>query len=185
VNKYLPYEEIIAKKLQDLPVPPINMAIWDNISKNIGVEKRQSIFRKRNFTKFVIIGVIFLCIIVLLLILLSRKKKTVPVKEPPSMETSVNKPVSAAVDSLINDGVIKNEKPVIELPEENINKIDSVKNNAPVILQLQKQADHTDSSIFKNGIDSVKVLPPPQKKGKGVTGISDSDYKLIIKKDSM
>ena len=195
MNTLTPYEQLMAAKLDQVPVPDMSDRIWAGIETQLdaGESAGTSKGRGRWYGFMIIVTVATL---ILIWWYYSHKsdapertvpKETVPIiKEPlparDSSSTIVNKskrkrlpvePVPINHDTLLNTN----------------NRVDSSFRQDPPPARQDRSPVRIDSSSGRNSrsqpqhIDSVNI-PPAGKKHRGVRGISEDDYKISTKKDS-
>jgi hypothetical protein len=189
MNEHSSYDQLIAQKLAELPVPDMADAIWSRIDaqlKNDPPGGRGS--KPFGGAELIIIGTIIVFITALFIWYNTGNKKQDENIFPPA---PVQEPLKA--DSLRDDTLTRQQS--IKQPNIPItNKVfsndasqqnpDTLINYPPAIILPIKQ-DTTKN--FIPPINDAALKPPPdttKAKPKGVKGLSDTDYKLILKKDS-
>ena len=203
MNSITPYEIKIAEKLEQLPVPDMADSIWASIelqldadlsSENTDDTSSQDATKgKPGLGKGFYLSIITAIIIIAILLYKNNKQSKKNNEQPRSPKTEMTKPI------------IDNSQPVIEPLKNNnqeknaVNKKDSTA--IPFIPGNRISFDSTIRPVFPlNKIDSSAAvlknkpqLPSfdssfinsPLNKPKGVKGISDSDYRIFGKKDSL
>ncbi len=187
MNNTTPYEQLIAAKLDQVPVPDMSDSIWAGIEAQLDVatdmpaKKPSSRFSGKGWFGFagVIIAVTFLWWH------FSHKdhtapRETVPVKAEPAPVKDSNRQVYPAKKKEIPFSPLPVKK---DTPALNLNEIahpdSAFRQSTPVI-----KKDSPALRIY--GVpyhDSISIAPAP-KKPKGVKGISDDDYRISSGKDT-
>lgn len=197
MRKLLPYEEIIAKKMEELPVPDLQDAIWSSIQANLGsplpdlsdggTATSQVVTVS---TGKIVTGIIISVIIITITVMVANRKKKM--KQQTNPIPVITLPPAPADDSSLGKG----EKRITTVPyvksDSGVTVTSPPSKDTSVLITPVFPVTHpSDSSISKIPVSPVKdtlpVLPgnQPKKKTIGVTGISDSSYKISGKKDSM
>lgn len=179
MNKTTPYEDLMAAKLDQIPVPDMSDSIWASIEMQLdeipATPEDKSSGGKTGNAWY---GVATLIAVVTLCWFFYDNKKPVPQKEviPPTeiIQTPKDSPVliqkmpKQLPPVIIMDTVMS----ITPMPEEKEEKTE-----VPVMVDT--------IAAVQEKIDSVQVNPPVQKKPKGVKGITSDDYRLSVKKDSI
>ena len=194
MNRTTSYEQLIAAKLDHVPVPDMSDSIWAGIETRLDTGVGAGTPKGKGWW-YGFIGIAIVVALILVWWHYSHKsnapertvpKETVPmIKEPlPARDSStiINKPkkkqppvepVTAKKDTLVN----KN------------NSVDSTFRQDPPPAGQDISPVSPDSSSGRHNrvqpqhIDTVN-LRPVVKKHRGVRGITDEDYKISTKKDS-
>ena len=180
MNKTTPYEDLMAAKLDQIPVPDMSDSIWASIEMQLDempatTDNNSSVGKSGNAWY----GVATLVVVVTLCWFFYDNKKPVPQKEviPPVeiKQTPQDSPV------LIKK-ITKQRLPVI--------KIDTVMSISPMPEEEEGEKAEVPVTVdtvaaVQAKIDSVNVKPPVQKIPKGVKGITRDDYRLSVKRDSI
>lgn len=199
MNQLLPYEKQLAAQMQLAPVPDMQDAVWAKIEAMLDAEiiiledKHEEIHtknNKKNYTKHTLsIAIIILAVIIAVII--NRKQRNSKLQKP-KLEVTV--PVNQK-NSTENNKSLPYE-PVLPPPLKQKSRKDktsgfltNVDDSAFIIPPLPQnnpvQKSH-DSIIIAN--PSPAAFPQKdslKKKPRGVSGISDSDYRFVMpKKDS-
>lgn len=198
MNQLLPYEESFVKKMEQLPVPDFRNAIWEKVhaelatdAKDISNSEDVSQIKINNITNKLFIGVVILVTVTAGVILMTSKR-SISQKEKASPE--VIKPEdSKSVHSDVIDKKDSTDKNMNTRSNETFNLPQSSKNDSttqfPAIAEPQIfKADSLGIVIpGKTFSDSSRHLPVvvPNKKSIGVPGISDSNYRITGKRDSL
>jgi hypothetical protein len=207
VNQLLPYEQVIADKLNHTAIPDMANEIWAVIETELGPDSptnhesgdnspasSPSGITRISWLKFLIVAIVTVAVF-----LLVKKRNTNNYKQKntpavPAIENNMNKD-SVVTDSFSQNPAIPANKEINRIPIKPM-IIDSTAE--PILLSdpplLNNQADSivkppqviilpTDNPITVKPDEKLKV---PEKKGKGAKGIKDSDYKIVSKnKDSL
>jgi hypothetical protein len=198
MNKLLPYEIEIAKKIYQAPIPDIQDAVWSKIQNLLEADvlpdvegEASKILRK---TSWKIAAAVAITIVLVILFIISKIQKSRQEKE---VQQTVM-PVKAAevgkqkIDSQSQPAILPSLKPF----NKNISDT-STKNNALIndtLIDLPQPQKNTNTP-FLIIPDSITARPKEQfqvlnkdtvnRKPRGVSGISDSDYRFTMpKKDS-
>lgn len=207
VNSKTSYEILITEKAAQLPIPDMADAIWTRIEagleaaaaqENIDTAPKQKVRSKsapRNAIRNGIIITAAAVITVIAVWLIKKRKKNtennkaIPAINEPEKEKVTTDSNTIVLPPLKNSALpVKNDTKIIDGP--GIKKIDSLNlvNSTP--FQLQPAVIRNDSLIIPSSrsgllIDASKTALPQSASPKGVKGISDSNYKIIMtKKDS-
>ncbi|WP_106527817.1 hypothetical protein [Chitinophaga niastensis] len=196
MNTTTPYEDLIAAKLDQIPVPDMADSIWDSIEMQLDAVVDAP--DKRPVPKYKGKGWYgFIGIIVAVIILWwyynhknHAQKNTTPLKTLPATEKA---PPVTDSNTLINHIEKKN----IPIAPVNIKKdtlsLNGIPNNSISFDSVSTQnlpPTEMDSLSLQNNrpqirfFDSVYIIPP-RKKPKGVKGITNDDYKISVDKDSI
>lgn len=194
VNTTTPYENLIAAKLEQIPVPDMADSIWNSIEMQLDAvpdapaEKPSLKYRGKGWYGFAAIMVV-----VTLLFWYYHHKNNAPEKITPLKPLPATEKPSPVTDSntLINNIEEKNTPPLnikkeTLLPNDTLNTATiadsiSTQNTAPIKI---------DSSALPKTKDPVRIFDtvytiPTRKKHKGVKGITQDDYRLDVNKDSI
>jgi len=191
VNVPTPYEQLIAAKLDQVPVPDMSDSIWADIEMQL--DAAADVPAKKVSLKYKVwFGVAAAAVVAALLWWYFAHKDHAPeTPKPPAAAPVTNEP-PAVRDSSISisptkDPVIprKIKKAASALPLDSV-RIDSAA-ATPVLPpvkvdSLQKhKVDIPDVDLY---MAPVQPPPPRGRKPRGVKGITDDDYKLSAQKDS-
>ena len=201
MNTTTPYEKLIAAKLDHVPVPDMADSIWariemqlhvdantpdntsDNTPDNTSTPKKATKFSGKGWYGFA--GATTVAIAVSLWWFTSHKdhtpEKTIPVQPVPTIEIPVTVP-----DSISDKPVEK--KPIVPVhrKKDSVSIIDILP-PVPAFDSTTRQVlppAKPDSQAVERYrahipiVDSVGTRPP--KKGKGVKGITEDDYRLSV-----
>jgi hypothetical protein len=212
VNKLTSYEQLISEKIQQVPVPDMSSGIWSQIEQALdgnGPGGSNDEHTPENpgggaypgsAHYFYIAGCFIIGVIVFLIVATQRRHTPIPNQReviPPKQEITPSSSDKIYVDSTKNgnDKIIVAGNPVLKNNDSAKtvlfpfirSTIDSV-TSLPVLTH-----DRDSMGLSRQGLtiqprpDSLPGQAPfiPIKKPRGVTGISDSDYKIKgVKKDS-
>jgi len=198
MNEKTAYEQTIASRLQALPLPDMADAIWARIEAQLDVElppdnNTDGGGQAPNFpTGGLFWGGVSLIVIAVLYFLFSQNSKTNTPQNEPALPSSVTTqpvaiPKNSAPANNSGSSVLPTDKnnhvPGIEVTQTSI--ADS--NVSSSLMQPPK----LDSAVITNVTAPPIVTPPIKtdtavapKKGRGVSGISNDDYRIVPKKDS-
>jgi hypothetical protein len=210
VNPILPYEQLLADKVQQVPVPDMADAIWAAIEQELdkgtpgddGSNEPSSPKSGGSPGVFAYIaGGIVIGSILLTYILTDKKKETATNKPSPSVvippnNTQQNIPIDSNAASPVNDNpasvfykdVVKNDSSKsFNSFQQTIPLLDSLLNQQVSRIQQDSVVDKTPSLVsLPVKIDSMSIdKGAPPKKSRGVKGITNDDYYIKTeKKDS-
>lgn len=205
MNTTTPYEQLIAAKLDQAPVPDMADGIWSNIEMQLDAPADAP--AKKPFLKYkgkgwyVLIGVT--AVVFLLWWYYNHKHHSQENSKPPKTLTPTSQPSPieppGGADSNTSMGPLKkksiplapvaikkNTIPFHYIPNDKVS-VDSV------VKQILPSTADVDSSYLQKDkislpdVDLYRVQPPaalPQKKHRGVKGITSDDYKITASKDS-
>jgi hypothetical protein len=206
VNNITPYEIKIAEKLEQLPVPDMADSIWASIEMQLNADlphntddapRRDAVKGKPGMGKGFYLSIITAIIIIAILFYKNKKqlKKNNGLPLPPKTEMVIpvtDSPQGPAGLSItdptknniqLKNGINKKDSaPVPLIPGNRIN-FDSLTHissfntvdSSAAVLKNKAQVPSLDSSFINS----------PFKKPRGVKGISDSDYRISVEKDSV
>lgn len=214
MNESTPYEQLIAAKLDQVPVPDMADSIWSTIEMQLDAPATTS----KSPGWYGLAGVVV--VLVLLLWYLSHKNHalkdtmppgalpenpmTLPVQPPPVEDSHVSDrsdkkkdipvmPAGGKKDTVAYHGVSKGSI----LSKDSIVSKDSIAAKDSILVDSAAKevlpSIKTDSSSLQRhrpALPDVDLYEPPQsltprdKKHKGVKGITDDDYKISASKDS-
>ena len=194
MNQLFPYERVITKKMELLPVPNMADSIWGNIQAQLNTglgdlsknrnEVLQNVPLKTSKLLWWIAGCIVLIIVTVLL--LKQKKHSPPSKIsiPEKTEQTLPKEKSknATETSQVSNHNIKTAQPANGIIMDSITIIPKAESSLPI---GNDSAGISKVSPIKS--DSIVKTPViiPGKKSIGIKGISDSSYRIAGKRDSM
>jgi len=188
MNTQSAFDKFIADKLVELPVPDLAKNIWQQIHTqlhqnipNDTAKKISTPAQSYKMSEWVII--ITTVVVVIGLIILNQKKKG-PAYKPLKKSIPFHQYDFPKTDSMtIKHSIKKNSTtPIIDLKTKTM-QADTL-DYRPAPLQALPDSISTEIKNEKvpvrlPAIDSLKRKP------KGVKGISDSDYQIMIKNDSL
>jgi len=205
VNTTTPYEQLIAAKLDQVPVPDMADSIWSGIEMQLDAvadnpdKKTSPRYKGKGWYGFLGITatVTLLCVLwwhyshknhapknaAPPLKTLLAPKDSSPVRDSGNPIRNIKKKETPAAPVNVEVAPITPEKDTLSLdkiPAQDINLDSLFRQHLPVKI---------DSSVLQNNkvlfppIDSTGIKLPG-KKPKGVKGITSEDYRLSVKKDS-
>ncbi len=197
MNQRTTYELTIAEKLQQVSIPDMREAIWSRIEDQLDIDMPEDdpngpdspdTWNWKIFTrKF---GMFAAVVAVVTTVFLMNKKSTessLPkTKTPETVSPQLSTP---GTDKTKPPGqtVIHNNSPLINNADTGISVVvnDSVFND-PVVNLPPPVIDTTPKTVIP---DNTKIAVIPQdttkKKSKGFKGITENDYRINLKKDSI
>jgi hypothetical protein len=199
VNTTTPYEDLMAAKLEQIPVPDMADRIWAGIDAQLDVvtslPEEKPPFKYKGKTAYSIAGITLLVAVILWWYYHQQHhtvEKALPQKTAPAIQQAPAIPDS----QILMDQFVKKNTPVIPITvkkdslllnsilntdEDSINKDISVPNFFPA----------TPDSVLLPGknipdriFDTIYTLPK-YPKPKGVKGITNDDYKISARQDSI
>lgn len=191
MDQKLSYEQLITTRLEALPIPDMADAIWNRIEQQLDLDMPTGDGGGGSVPGkppggLIAGGISLLFVIAFISFLLfngNKQQNLVPSSEP-SIPGTTTAPLSKPPDLPVPGGgeaVDNTRKNDVNLPPSQNDLVDltPVPSDSPQVINIQSPAPViTQPSPL--GIDT----PAQVKKGRGVTGISDSDYRIIPKKDS-
>ncbi len=188
------YEQTIAGKLDALPLPDMADAIWARIEAKLDAELPPENGPGRQTPNFPAGGFFIGGLSIILLTVLYLLFKPAPNQQQPQITIPVNNTTTVQPaqpqkqnsppgnNTIVTAPAGNNAAGVATLPA--VLKDSTFTSNLPPAL-----LPDTTTQILKQPLVAVKTPPkkdtlPPAKKGRGVSGISDDDYRIVPKKDS-
>jgi len=199
VNTPTPYEQLIADKLDQVPVPDMSDSIWSGIEMQLDADVDTSVQQPAQkppkFKGGGLYGLIGIMAVIALIWWYYNPKDPAPervvpqetlpaVKEPlppakdsstiihkPQRKKTPAAPVHIALDTLLHDN----------------SKVDPTFKHEPRLpLRVIDTPVRQDNRIQPPQLVPANVQPPPPagKRARGVKGITDDDYRISTKKDS-
>lgn len=202
MNQKATYEITITEKLEQLTAPDMVNAIWARIEAQLDIDlptddgpTNPPAAPTSGPRKWMNRGFIIAAIAVVLIYLFNNRKQTITSNDQPNITAPVATPNN-------NDDPVRNNSPgtnSTQTPTNNTSAPTTSSNGlpvdsnatAPVTGPVQLQPDST--AVQTNAPPVItpplitpqkNTLPDSTKKGRGVKGITDSDYKIVPKKDS-
>jgi len=197
MDERLKYEQLIGGKLQSLPVPDMQDAIWARVKAQLDMDMPTddgdggSTPHSPSGPTIIGWGLSVVIIALITLFFLFKNK--------PSIKTNSEQPASVQQPISPND---QNNSPPLQkssTPNKTTNVVGNGANNSVTnISNDSSRIQHQPFTIAPSAGDSVKtnlspslvtLSPPPladtgtipKKKGRGMTGLSDSSYRIIPK----
>jgi hypothetical protein len=197
MNSLLPYEEQIAGKLVQVPLPEMEDTIWSRIEgmldadseleENVSEEKNINTKPHSSFLsgRVIVAAAIFIIVLIVVIITIKKPKKeiqnTKPSLPPPAtVEIKKQKTIETTLQKLPEQADKKNK--TIK-PDNKIQTVDSIHTIPPAIGSINTKKPEPDF-LFPKPVISLPVKKDSiTKKPKGVLGISDSDYRFKLNKN--
>ena len=190
VNTTTPYEQLIAAKLDQVPVPDMSDSIWAGIETQLDAGVRVDKPKGKGW----LYGAITIMAAVALILIwwhYSHKNNAPERTVPKGSIPVIKKTVPARDSSTIINKPKKKQLPVEPVPikKDTLKSVDSIFRQDPPPARQDILPVRIDSLSGQNNrarsqhIDPVNI-PPAVKKHRGVRGITDDDYKISAKKDS-
>ncbi|ACU63776.1 hypothetical protein [Chitinophaga pinensis] len=192
MNQKETYEIIIAQKLEQLPVPAMEDAIWDRISAQLDIEMPQTTPSDNTLpdnNAFLNIATLFVLITALSCYLFINffHQTPEPVTPPP-----VSTPATTTKDSIWHElpppALVQPPLPDKQTIEKKTSiQPDTVNTVRPAIVTPAIDSVATDPPEQLIPPPVIIPVPPatdttPKKKSRGVKGLSDEDYRIAPKK---
>jgi hypothetical protein len=202
MNQKATYELTITEKLEQLTAPDMVDAIWARIETQLDIDlptddgsTNPPAAPTSGPRKWLNRGFIIAAVAVVLIYFFNNRKQTITSNDQPTINAPVTTPNN-------NDNPVRNNSPGTNNAQTPTNNTSApttssnglpVDSNAiapvtgPVLLQPDSTTVQTNAPpvITPPLVSPQKnALPDSTKKGRGVKGITDSDYKIVPKKDS-
>lgn len=199
MNQLLPYEQQLADKMQLVPVPDMQDAIWARIEAMLDADvnsqetettqqitnTKSKLFSKRRITIAAIILAALMAIIIN-----KQKRKSNENKEKPEITVPVN-------PGPVNKNKVVPIQPESTIKRTSIKRFNTIDGNAhkepdslfiiPTIKENNTVPKKVDTPVINSKLPPlIQKKDTIMKKPRGVKGISDSDYRFVMpKKDSI
>lgn len=184
MNRTTPYEDLMAAKLDQIPVPDMSDSIWASIEMQLDeVPPAPGNKSSGSNAGHAWYGVITLAVTVTLCWWFYSHKKPLPkIEIVPPTKTEVK---MAPRDSAVVIKTISKPLPVIL-------KADTIKAMINIEAVPEKEEEQKEipvpvdsAALIHEKTAPVEIDTPVKKKPKGVKGITKDDYRLSVKKDSI
>ncbi|MBN8699632.1 MAG: hypothetical protein J0L54_08455 [Chitinophagales bacterium] len=194
----LPYEEIIVKKMEELPVPDREEAVWNSIRADLGYPLPDDIPDEGTgrsdgitvSTGRIVTGIIVSVIIIVITVMVARRKAKI--KQHTSPIPVITQPQTPANDSSQKNEPKRNATAPYAGPETSATlplpaNADTSIVSSPGFPETDQSDSNRLSIPLRPAKDTSQNLPgnQPKRKTIGVTGISDSSYRISGKRDSL
>lgn len=201
MNQKATYELTITEKLEQLTAPDMVDAIWARIEAQLDIDlptddgpSNPTPAPTTGPGKWLNRGFMLAAVAVVLIYFFNNRKQTTTSNDQPTISTPVTTPNN-------NDNPVRNNSPGTTntiapvtnttVPANSSTGLPVDSNSiAPVTLPVQ-QPDSNKVTTNAAPVFTPPVVSPPKtnapdstKKGRGVKGITDADYKIVPKKDS-
>jgi hypothetical protein len=196
VNERLKYEQTISSKLGALPLPDMADAIWSRIETQLDIDMPTDDGGGNNsgpdspMPRIIIGGSVFIIIIAFIAFFLNPKNNK---QEQPQIQNTTS-PSTPAEQVVKPPGEKKsNNAGPLNDPKQQNNSLPVVFDNATDSTVADPFFGLTDSNRVQPNLTVQNPLPDlPKtvdsvqqgKKKRGVSGITDNDYRIVPKKDS-
>lgn len=189
MNKQMTYEITIKKKLENIPVPDLSEMIWARIENELDADEGNGDDHNPPAPSspaggIMLGGTALLFLIALLFYFINNEQKEIPQIE--KVQTTL--PVENNQSKL--PAANGNVQPVINPPKQMQESVTNMQPPANVPATSQTIInDSMPEPVVVRGNTIPLTLPNtmdslPPKKTRGVTGITNDDYKIVPKKDS-
>jgi hypothetical protein len=194
MDQRLSYEQLIAGKLQSIPVPDMADAIWARVEAQLDIDMPTDDGGSAPQSPPSGPGIIgwglsvFVVVLISLFLLYKNNSKTSPIQTP----STTNQPLSTPIENITDppeqeaNDIRRSITADPQTPIDNATvKQDSIAPN-PIVVNTPLTVDSVSREITQ---PSVASSPLPKdttatgKKKKGVSGISETDYRIVPKKD--
>ncbi len=194
VNTTTPYEQLIAAKLDQAPVPDMSDSIWAGIESRLDAGVSVGTPKGKGWW-YGIIGIVAVVTLILLWWYHSHKpnapERTVPKGRTPMIKESLPARDSSTIKNKPKKKQLRAE-PLTIKKDTLLNGDNSVDSGFSEYTPRARRdrspvwADPTSGQKNRpQHIDSMNTSTPPAgKKHRGVKGITDEDYRISAKKDS-
>jgi hypothetical protein len=202
MNQKATYELTITEKLEQLTAPDMVEAIWARIELQLDIDLPTDdgpadppAAPTSGPRKWINRGFIIAAVAIVFIYFFNNRKQTITSNDQPTITAPVKTPNN-------NDNPVRNNSPGTNnanTPQNNSSApatsstVLSVDSNATVPVKFPVQLAPDSNTVQTNAppvinlplVTPQKNTPPDStKKGRGVKGITDSDYKIVPKKDS-
>jgi hypothetical protein len=201
MNQKATYELTITEKLEQLTAPDMVDAIWARIEAQLDIDlptdegpANPPASPTSGPRTWLNRGFIIAAVAIVLIYLFNNRKQAITSNDQPTINAPVTTPSN-------NDNPVRNNSPGTKnaiAPQNNnsapttSSTILSVDSNAiapvtgPALLQPDTAAKTNATPVFTPPVVTAPKnnVPDSTKKGRGVKGITDADYKIVPKKDS-
>jgi len=197
VNNTTPYEQLMAAKLDQVPVPDMADSIWAGIELQLnagaGVPAKKPVPKFKAWVWYGAIVVTIVTTVVLVWLRYTHIRRTQD-NTPKQTQPVIQQP-RPVTDSVTLPGPVK-EKSILPAPVNKRKDSPSIKDSAANVIDsaVRQRLSPTvaDTPVIQNGrmvvppllVDSINTKPLIPQKQKGVKGIGENDYKIVAEKDS-
>jgi len=204
MNQKTTYELTITEKLEQLTAPDMVDAIWARIEAQLDIDlptdegpSNPPATPTSGPRKWLNRGFIIAAVAVVLIYLFNNRKQNIPVEDQPTINAPVTSPNNT-------ENPVRNNSPGSNNANTQQDNASGVNTSVPdkVNVDTSASAPTTGPAQFipdSNAVQTNKLPvitpplvmqqknPPPDttKKGRGVKGITDADYKIVPKKDTV
>ncbi|HEX8331327.1 MAG TPA: hypothetical protein VF622_01825 [Segetibacter sp.] len=191
MDQRLSYEQLIAGKLQSIPVPDMADAIWARVEAQLDIDlptdDSGSAPQSPPSGPGIIGWGLSVFVVVLLFLLYKNNSKTSPLQNSGTTNQQIIKPVENNTDPQEQDvrEIRRSITITGQAPVDNATiKQDSMGTN-PIVISMPSKVDSVTRDIIQPPVvsSSPKDTIATGKKKKGVGGLSESDYRIVPKKD--
>lgn len=204
MNQKTTYELTITEKLEQLTAPDMVDAIWARIEAQLDIDlptdegpSNPPATPTSGPRKWINRGFIIAAVAIVLIYLFNNRKPNLATDDQPTINAPVSTPTK-------NENPVRNNSPGTNNANTQQNNANGVNTSVPDNLNVDTTASAPPSGPVQFIPDSnalqtntLPVITPPMvtqqknpptdttKKGRGVKGITDADYKIVPKKDSV
>jgi cytoskeletal protein RodZ len=193
MDQRLSYEQLIAGKLQSIPVPDMADAIWARVEAQLDIDMPTDDGGSAPQSPPSGPGIIgwglfvFVVVLISLFLLYKNNFKNSPIQTPSTTNQPLNTPIENTTDPPDQDAndIRRSITADPQTPVDNVNvKQDSIAPN-PIIVNTPLRVDSISREITQPPVASSlpRDTTVTDKKKKGVSGISEADYRIVPKKD--
>ncbi|HET9056706.1 MAG TPA: hypothetical protein VFN30_07655 [Chitinophagaceae bacterium] len=201
MNNFLPYEEQIAQKLAQMPLPDMRDVIWARIETMLDAgrevndtennpEQNTSKAIKKDLSsqswKLSTVKAIIIIAVIITIVIIKRQRSSKPLPKPASSETHTPvKNEKNISDTAFNNHTVKPVRIILYPNAEDKKKKNDTATTTVISQDSASVPVVIDSPVLKPVSIPVIQKDTVRKKQRGVQGISDSDYRFKTeKKDS-
>jgi hypothetical protein len=194
MDKRLRYEQLIAGKLESLPIPDMEDAIWARVKAQLDIDLPGDEGGAGTGSPTVppMVGWGLTIVILSLITAFFIYKNKPAATNLPDQTTPAQQTITPAQE--VKPPPLKGDKPSVtttttesaSLPEPTVRQQDSMQAQ-DVVNSFTKAVDSVMKDISSPVVAANKVkdtIPAVKKKGKGVSGLKDEDYKIVPRKDN-
>ena len=193
MDQRLSYEQLIAGKLHSIPIPDMADAIWARVEAQLDIDLPTGDGGSAPQSPSSGPGIIgwglsvFVVVLISLFLLYKNNSKTSPIHNSATPNQQINEPVEKNADPPEQDvrEIRRSITTTGQAPVDNATiKQDSVGAN-PIVINTPLKVDSVTRDIVQTPVvsSSPKDTIATGKKKKGVSGLSESDYRIVPKKD--
>jgi cytoskeletal protein RodZ len=193
MDQRLSYEQLIAGKLQSIPVPDMSDAIWARVEAQLDIDMPTDDGGSAPQSPPSGPGIIgwglsvFVVVLISLFLLYKNNSKNSPIQTPSTTNQPISTPVENSAGPPEQDAkdIRRSITADPQTPVDNATvKQDSIAPD-PIVVNTPLRVDSISREITQPPVASSlpRDTTATGKKKKGVSGISEADYRIVPKKD--